>query len=80
MIPKIKNITTMDDYLLDVVFDDGKKVIYDVKSDMNEIPEYMDLKNILGLFNQVKLDESRTCIFWNDRIDLPSDIIYEYGK
>lgn len=23
---------------------------------------------------------SRTCVFWNDRIDLASDTIYEYGK
>ena len=26
-----------------------------------------------------QLDTSRTCIYWNDRIDLPSDAIYEYG-
>ena len=39
-----------------------------------------NLKNIYGLFEQVQLDESRTCVFWNDDIDLPSDAIYEYGK
>ena len=28
---------------------------------------------------QVKIDKSRTCVYWNDRIDLPSDTLYEYG-
>ena len=38
------------------------------------------LKTVTGLFDQVQLDASRTCIYWNDEIDLPSDILYEYGK
>ena len=29
---------------------------------------------------QVQLDESRTCVFWSEDIDLPSDTLYEYGK
>lgn len=28
---------------------------------------------------QVIIDKSRTCVYWNDRIDLPSDTLYEYG-
>ena len=27
----------------------------------------------------MQLDESRTCVFGNDSIDIPSDTIYEYG-
>jgi hypothetical protein len=38
------------------------------------------LATVAGLFNQVQLDKSRTCVFWNSEIDLPSDMIYEYGK
>ena len=64
-------------YLLHVIFDDGKDCIYDVNDDINTIEEYKDLKTICGLFEQVQLDESRTCVFWNDFIDLPSDAIYE---
>jgi hypothetical protein len=79
MIPKIKNVQPLDNYVLFVVFDDGRTVLYDVKDDMQTIPGYEDLKNIYGLFQQVQLDQSRTCIFWNDYIDLPSDTIYEYG-
>ena len=45
-----------------------------------QLPGYLDLKKITGLYESVQLDESRTCVFWNDYIDLPSDTIYEYGK
>lgn len=69
----------MPDYMLMVSFDDGKRVLYDVKEDF-DLPEYSSLKNVYGLFDQVQLDESRTCVFWTRDVDLPSDIIYEYGK
>lgn len=79
MIPRIKNVTPMPNYCLHVVFDDGKAVLYDVKEDINQIEIYRDLQTVYGLFDQVQLDQSRTCVFWNDWIDLPSDMIYEYG-
>lgn len=80
MIPKIKDVTPMPDFCLRVIFDDGRAVLYDVKEDMEQIESYRDLRTIHGLFDQVQLDQSRTCVFWNDRIDLPSDAIYEYGR
>lgn len=79
MIPRIKSIKPMEGFRLHVVFDDGRDVLYDVEEDIKNIPSYKDLKTIHGLFNQVQLDQSRTCVFWNDYIDLPSDTIYEYG-
>lgn len=80
MLPKIKSIKPMRNYLLDIVFDDGYEGIYDMKADMNILPGYDDLKNIYGLFEQVCIDKSRTCIFWNDYIDLSSDTLYEYSQ
>lgn len=77
MIPKIKSVSTLDNYQLHVIFDDKKEVIYDVTEDIETLPNYHLLKD---LFPQVQLDASRTCVFWNDEIDLPSDTIYEYGK
>ncbi|MFT4105963.1 MAG: DUF2442 domain-containing protein [Lacrimispora sp.] len=79
MIPRIKEIKPLDDYILHVCFDDGKVILYDVKDDINNIAQFGDLKSVYGLFHQVQLDESRTCVYWNDEIDLPSDTIYEYG-
>jgi hypothetical protein len=79
MIPRIKSIKPLDNYMLHVVFDDGKDVLYNVGEDIDTIPSYQDLKTIHGLFNQVQLDPSRTCVYWTDMIDLASDTIYEYG-
>ena len=79
MIPRIRSIRPLPEYMLSVTFDDGKKVIYDVKEDMT-LPGYQLLREVVGLFQQVQVDKSRTCVFWNDEIDLPSDTIYEYGR
>ena len=80
MIPRIKNIKPLKNFKLHVVFDDGKEVIYDVNEDIETIKEFQDLKSVYGLFDQVQLDDSRTCVYWNDVIDLPSDTREEYGK
>ena len=78
MIPRIKALKTLPDFFLDVLFDDGRHVLYDMKEDLH-LPGYDALLSVCGLFDRVQLDQSRTCIFWNDEIDLPSDTIYEYG-
>lgn len=80
MIPRIKSVKPEPDYYLNVQFDDGKKVRYNVLDDIRTIDGYHDLMTIRGLFEQVQLDQSRTCVFWSDAIDLPSDTIYEYGE
>ena len=79
MIPKIKIITTEPDYKLRVSFDSGETVIYDVAEDIREISAFEPLKTVPGLFDDPQLDESRTVVFWNDIIDIPSDTIFEYG-
>lgn len=79
MIHRISAITPLPDYMLSVLFDDGRRVLYDVKDDIKQLPGYDLLETVAGLFEQVQLDESRTCVFWNDEIDLPSHAIYEYG-
>lgn len=38
MIPRIKEVKPLDNYMLSVVFDDGKTVLYDVKEDIETIP------------------------------------------
>ncbi len=80
MIPRIKTLKPLSDFRLYVAFDDGRAVIYDVKEDIKEIDSYRDLESVYGLFECARLDESRTCVYWNDFIDLPSDTLYNYGK
>lgn len=38
MIPRIKSVKPIENYVLEVVFDDGKKVLYDVKEDITTLP------------------------------------------
>ena len=80
MIPRIKRLETRDDYMLFVIFDDDKRVIYDVKEDIDSIPDFEVLRTEQGLFKHAQLDESRTCVCWSDRVDLPSDTLLEYGR
>ena len=79
MIPRIKSFVPEEGYQLLVTFDDGRVVRYDVMDDIRTIPAFRDLESEYGLFQHAQLDQSRTCIYWNDQIDLPSDTIYEYG-
>ncbi|MBQ5975145.1 MAG: DUF2442 domain-containing protein [Bacteroidales bacterium] len=78
-LPRIKGIETLPNYRLSVVFDDGKEVVYDVGEDIEQVDEFRMLKQIPHLWEQAQVDSSRTCVYWNDRIDLPSDTLYEYG-
>ena len=80
MIIRIKEVKPLKNHILLVTFDDGKIVEYNVREDIDTLPGYSDLLSIHGLWTQVQLDASRTCVYWNDYIDLPSDTIYKYGK
>ena len=55
----------MENHILNVVFDDNVRVHYDMKEDISSLPGYDDLRNIQGLYQNVQLDLSRTCIYWN---------------
>lgn len=79
-LPRIKQVIPMDEYQLSVLFDDGRQVVYNVAEDIENISTFSDLRTVDGLWPQVQLDKSRTVVYWNDWIDLPSDTIYDYGK
>ena len=80
MIPRIKSVKPQENYKLLIQFDGGETVIYNVLEDIDAIDDFGPLKTEMGLFENVQLDDSRTCIYWSDRIDLPSDTLLEYGE
>ena len=80
MIKRIQSLETLPQLKLRVRFDDGRTVVYDVSEDVRELPPFSPLATETGLFAQAQLDASRTCVFWSDEIDLPSDAIYNYGR
>ena len=79
-LPKISKVSIIGNYILQVSFDDGKTVIYDIQEDIDTIPAYKDMVLKESLFRHYRIDESRTIIVWNDVFDLASDIIYKYGR
>lgn len=79
MILRIRSVQPLPDLVLSIVFDDGRRVLYDVSDDL-ALPGYDALRDVPGLFDRVQLDQSRTVVYWNDEIDLPSDTLYEYGR
>lgn len=79
-LPRIKSVSPMEGYQLSVLFDDGRKVVYNVAEDIETISAFSDLKTVEGLWPQVQVDKSRTVVYWNDWIDFPSDTIYEHGR
>jgi hypothetical protein len=79
MIPRIKTIQPLDDFILLVEFDDGRRVTYDVKDDIKTLTDFRVLESEYNLFRNAQLDSSRTCVYWTERVDLPSDTILEYG-
>ena len=62
MIPRIKKMSVLDDYILFVEFDDGYKVLYDVKDDIKTLPSFRSLVDVYGLFKQAQLDKPNLCI------------------
>jgi hypothetical protein len=70
MFKKILSVIPLDDYFLNISFDNGEKIIYDVKPMIEKHDEFKALVNISGLFEQVKIDQGGYGISWNDDIDL----------
>ena len=50
MFPKIKSVKDRNDFKLDVIFDDGKHVLYDVYEDIKQIPDFKPLETLTGLW------------------------------
>ena len=62
MIPRIKKMSVLYDYILFVEFDDGYKVLCDVKDDIKTLPLFCALVDVYGLFKQAQLDKPNLCI------------------
>ena len=80
MFSRIKKVEVKDELVLLVTFDDDIRVLYDLKDDIKNIKDFEALQTETSLFKNFQIDQSRTCIYWSDRIDLASDTILEYGR
>lgn len=78
MFHKVKSVVPLDNFLLLVKFENGKKKTYDVKPLMNKWSVFRDLNNDT-LFNLVKVDTGGYGVVWNEYIDLACNELWENG-
>mgnify|MGYP001093736324 CR=1 FL=1 len=76
MFHKVKNVTALQDFILEIIFEDNSIKYYDVKPLFNKWIIFKSLKDISGLFEQVKIDIGGYGISWNDEIDLSCNELY----
>jgi len=70
--PKAIGVKALNDYKLEVVFEDGKKGIFDVKPYLEYI-QFKDLRD-KDMFNTVKIDG--LSISWSNGADICPDELY----
>lgn len=80
MFHKITSVRTIENLTILVGFDDGKKCVYDVLPLCEKFEIFKDLKNIKGLFEQVKIEPKGYALSWNSSIDISADEIYFGGE
>lgn len=79
MFHRVKAIKPVKNYILFVTFINGISKTYDIEPLFSEIEEFNALKDIPGLFEQVKVDTGGYGISWNDEIDLACDELWDNG-
>lgn len=79
MFYKVKSVFPLPDFMLRVQFENGAERKYDVRPLFTKWPAFQDLRDIYGLFDQVKVDTGGYGISWNDDIDLSCNELYENG-
>ena len=80
MFHKVKNVKILRKYILEITFQNDVVKHYDVSVLFEKWKVFENLKNIDGLFEQVKVDQGGYGISWNDEIDLECEELWEHGK
>lgn len=80
MFHKVKNVKILSKYILEITFQNDVVKYYDVSVLFEKWKVFENLKNIDGLFEQVKVDQGGYGISWNDEIDLECEELWEHGK
>ena len=79
MFHKVKSVKSLDNYILEIVFENNIIKYYDVSNLFEKWSVFNQLKIINGLFNQVKVDKGGYGISWNEEIDLSCNELWENG-
>ena len=77
MFHKIKHVKPLENYILEITFEDNTIKHYDVSTLFDKWIVFQNLITIKGLFEQVKVDVGGYGISWNDEIDLSCNELWE---
>ncbi len=79
MFNKIVDVKPLDDFILEIEFENSITKKYDVKKQFDKQICFETLKDVNGLFKQVKVDIGGFGISWNDDLDISSNELWVKG-
>lgn len=80
MTHRIKEVKTLENFVVSVVFQDGVEKEYDMKNLFSVFPQFQEFESTSSLFEQVKVDVGGCGISWNDELDLAAEEIWDNGR
>ena len=75
-----KKVRFLEDVTVEVTFNDGKTIRYDMSKMFSKYPQLEELRRNRTLFENGHLDPSGFGIIWNDELDFDATSIYECGQ
>lgn len=70
----------LEDVVVEMTFQDGKIVRYDMARMFDKYPQLQELKTNRALFEQGRLDPGGYGVIWNDELDFSAMSVYECGE
>ena len=74
------DLKLLEDVILEMTFQDGKVIRYDVSQMFNKYPQLEELRNNRDLFLKGHLDIGGYAVVWNDKLDFDATSIYYDGE
>lgn len=79
MTHRIKEVRTLENFVVSVVFQDGVEREYNIQSLFSDYPQFRIFETMPELFGQVQVDVGGCGISWNDELDLSAEEIWDNG-
>lgn len=73
-------VSFLEDVTLEMTFQDGKIVRYDMSTMFSKYPQLEELRRNRKLFESGHLDVGGYAVVWNDELDFDATSIYEDGE
>ena len=74
------NVRFLEEVIVEMTFQDGKVIRYDMSKMFSKYPQLKELENNRPLFESGHLDSGGYAVIWNDELDFSAMSIYECGE